>query len=79
VIHLAAAVASVWIPLAADLTPANAADNEQAPALIRELPLKVRRIFHKLRSRWGTSMSTSPAAEWQWAATVGTACRSCIP
>jgi hypothetical protein len=44
-LHLAAVVASVWIPLAAELTPANAADNEQAPALVRELPLEVRYIL----------------------------------
>lgn len=44
-LHLAAVVASVWIPLATDLTPANAADNEQAPALLRELPLEVRYVL----------------------------------
>ena len=44
-LHLAAVVASVWIPLAATLTPANAADNEQAPALIRELPDEVRYVL----------------------------------
>jgi transposase len=44
-LHLAAVVASVWIPLAADLTPANAADNQQAPALIRELPPEVRYVL----------------------------------
>ena len=44
-LHLAAVVASVWIPLAAELTPANAADNEQAPALIRELPHEVRYVL----------------------------------
>jgi hypothetical protein len=44
-LHLAAAVASVWIPLAAELSPANAADNEQAPALIRELPREVRYVL----------------------------------
>ena len=37
-LHLVATVAAVWIPLAAELTPANAADNEVAPALLRELP-----------------------------------------
>jgi Transposase DDE domain len=37
-LHLVATVAAVWIPLAAELTPANAADNEQAPVLLRELP-----------------------------------------
>jgi DDE family transposase len=37
-LHLAVTVAAVWIPLAARLTPANAADNEVAPALLHELP-----------------------------------------
>lgn len=37
-LHLVVTVAAVWIPLAAELTSANAADNEVAPALIRELP-----------------------------------------
>lgn len=44
-LHLAAVVAAVWIPLAAVLTPANAADNEQAPALIREVPPEVRYVL----------------------------------
>ncbi len=37
-LHLACAAAWVWIPLAATLTPANVADNEEAPHLIGELP-----------------------------------------
>ena len=37
-LHLVATAAAVWIPLAADLTAANEADNEAAPALLRELP-----------------------------------------
>jgi hypothetical protein len=37
-LHIACIVASVWIPLSAQLTPANEADNELAPALIYELP-----------------------------------------
>ncbi len=41
-LHLIATAASVWIPLAASLTPANAADNEEAPALIRQLPAETR-------------------------------------
>jgi hypothetical protein len=41
-LHVVATVAAVWIPLAADLTAANAADNEVAPALLRELPPEVR-------------------------------------
>ena len=36
-LHLVATTAAVWIPLAAVLTPANEADNEVAPALLREL------------------------------------------
>ena len=41
-LHLICTCAAVWIPLAADLTPANRADNEHAPALIRELPRELR-------------------------------------
>jgi len=41
-LHLISAVASVWIPLAALLTPANTADNEAAPALIQEVPPDMR-------------------------------------
>lgn len=37
-LHLICTVADVWIPLAADLTPANVADNEQALTLLPELP-----------------------------------------
>lgn len=37
-LHIACAVATVWIPLSAQLTSANVADNEVAPALIYELP-----------------------------------------
>ncbi len=44
-LHLAAVFAAVWIPLAAELTPANRADNEEAPALIRELPPQVRYVL----------------------------------
>jgi hypothetical protein len=41
-LHLVCAVGAIWIPLAALLTPAAEADNIQAPALIRALPLEVR-------------------------------------
>src|SRR2546425_1267249 len=41
-LHLLSTVAAVWIPLAAELTPANAADNEVAEALLGELPAEVR-------------------------------------
>ena len=35
---IVSAACNVWLPLAAYLTPANVADNEQAPALIADLP-----------------------------------------
>ncbi len=41
-LHLVVTVAAVWIPLAAALTPANAADNEVAPRLLPELPPPLR-------------------------------------
>ncbi len=41
-LHLVVTVAAVWIPLAADLTPANAADNEVARRLLPELPPPLR-------------------------------------
>src|SRR5207245_2891174 len=44
-LHLATAVAAVWIPLAAELTPANRADNEEAPALLARLPAEVRFVL----------------------------------
>jgi len=44
-LHLVTTVAAVWIPLAAELTPANAADNEVAPRLLRVLPLAVRFVL----------------------------------
>jgi hypothetical protein len=44
-LHIACAAASIWIPLAARLTAANAPDNLIAPALISELPCEVRYIL----------------------------------
>src|SRR2546429_491303 len=41
-LHLVVAAAAAWIPLAATLTPANRADNEEAPALLGELPASLR-------------------------------------
>ena len=40
-LHLAVSVGSVWIPLAAELTPANVADNTVAPRLLEPLPAEV--------------------------------------
>jgi len=39
-LHLLVTVADVWIPLAADLPPANVADNEHAPVLLAATPLE---------------------------------------
>lgn len=44
-LHLVTTVAAVWIPLAAELTPANAADNEVAALLLPELPAEVRFVL----------------------------------
>ena len=44
-LHLVCTASALWIPLAARLTAANVADNEIAPALIRELPTHVRYIL----------------------------------
>jgi hypothetical protein len=44
-LHLVTTVAAVWIPLAATLTAANRADNEEAPALLARLPAEVRFVL----------------------------------
>jgi hypothetical protein len=44
-LHLATTVAAVWIPLAAELTPANTADNEPAPRLLNALPPDARFVL----------------------------------
>src|SRR3954463_1369756 len=44
-LHLITTVAGVWLPLAAELTPANAADNEVAPLLLAALPAEVRFVL----------------------------------
>jgi hypothetical protein len=47
-LHVATTVAAVWIPLAAELTAANTADNEVAPALIQHLPPEARFVLGDL-------------------------------
>jgi hypothetical protein len=44
-LHLVSAVAAVWNPLAATLTPANIPDSDQAPFLLRELSHEVRFVL----------------------------------
>lgn len=60
-LHVVATVSSVWISLAAEMTPANEADNEGAPDLIRELPDEVRYLLgdthynaDNVRDAWGS-------------------------
>jgi hypothetical protein len=58
-LHLVVTVASVWIPLAATLTPANVADNEEALRLLPELPEGVRYLL-------GDVHYNDPAVREQW-------------
>lgn len=58
-LHLVVTVASVWIPVAATLTPANVADNEEALRLLPELPSEVRYLL-------GDVHDNDPALRTQW-------------
>jgi hypothetical protein len=44
-LHLVSTAAALWMPLAAQLTPANVADQEEAPALVRQLSPDIRYIL----------------------------------
>ena len=44
-LHLVVTAAGVWLPLRASLTPANAADNAEAPALLADLPAAIRFVL----------------------------------
>lgn len=44
-LHVVSVVAAVWFPIAAVLTPANIADSEPAPTLLREDPADVRFVL----------------------------------
>jgi hypothetical protein len=44
-LHVVSVVAGVWFPIAALLTPANVADSEPAPALLRQVPAEVRFVL----------------------------------
>lgn len=64
-LHLVVTVAAVWIPLAATLTPANVADNEEAVRLLPELPGELRYLLGDvhyndpaLRDQWTTEERT---------------------
>ena len=60
-LHLVTTVAAVWLPLAAAVTPANAADNEVAPRLLPELPVTLRFLL-------GDTSYDDPALRQQCAA-----------
>ncbi len=47
-LHVVSVVAAVWFPIAAVLTPANVADSEPAPNLLREVPADVRFVLGDL-------------------------------
>ena len=55
-LHLVTTVAAVWIPLAAELTPANAADNETAPRLL------ARACHQPFASSWATPAYQDPGS-----------------
>ena len=45
-LHLVVTISdTVWLPLAADLTPANVADNQHAPGLLASLPEEVSTVL----------------------------------
>ena len=44
-LHVVSVVAAIWFPIAAMPTPANIADSDRAPALLREVPNEVRFIL----------------------------------
>lgn len=44
-LHMASTIGPLWIPLAADLTPANVYDAAVAPDLLRQLPLEARFVL----------------------------------
>lgn len=44
-LHLASTIAAIWIPLAAELTPANVHDSTRAAQLIIQLPLEARFVM----------------------------------
>jgi hypothetical protein len=44
-LHLASTIATIWIPLAAELTPANVHDSTRAAHLIEQLPLDTRFVM----------------------------------
>ncbi|HMN26744.1 MAG TPA: transposase [Caldilineaceae bacterium] len=44
-LHLVSTAAALWLPLAAQLTPANVADRDEAPALVHQLAPDIRYLL----------------------------------
>lgn len=63
-LHLVVTVAGVWIPLRAALTPANTADNEQAVALLPNLPAEVRFVLGDSHYQDPALHERAAAAAW---------------
>jgi hypothetical protein len=62
-LHLACAVTSFWLPLAAELTVANTYDATMAPALIGQLPAEVRYVLgdrHRSSERFLITSQAGP-------------------
>jgi len=68
-LHLVTTVAGVWIPLAARLTPANSADNEEAPLLLTELPPDLRFLLGDTAYQDPHLHQVGAARGWQLVAT----------
>ena len=68
-LHLVTTGAAVWMPWAAELTPATVADNEQALRLLAALP-------STLHGLWGDTSYNDPARH---AACAAVACRLVTP
>lgn len=58
-LHLVSTAAALWIPLAANLTPANVADQDEAPALVRVLDPTIRYLL-------GDTHYNDPLLRQQW-------------
>jgi hypothetical protein len=67
--HLVTTVAAVWIPLAAELTPATVADNVQALSLLPELPNEVRFVLGDQHDNDPSIEAARASAGWTVVAT----------
>ena len=63
-LHLVTTVAAVWLPIAAELTAANVADNEQAVTLLDDLPAEVRFVLGDTSYNDPTLHDKGTAAGW---------------